>query len=147
MAKITFQGNVSKTKFSVENGQPLLAFDVAENHSYFDEEKKEWIETGTTWHRCAVWGAKADAWKDMVQVGAGLIVDGVQFTRTSDKLDANGNPFKNDGVRVKAIGFTPSRIKSIEFKEKSEAANANEENPEAEMAEQANNDFDQENPF
>lgn len=113
------KGNVGQTKYGEHNGKPYFSFSVAENHSYKDREKDEWVERGTLWHNCEVWGDKAEYYKKFVQKGVGILVVGKETISPSEELDENNNPkYLNQKIVVGELGLLTRKIESITYQPK-----------------------------
>ena len=110
MGQAAFHGNIGKVQepaFSNE-GQCRLTFSVAESHSRFDKQAKEWKDTGTTWRRVTVFGKRAETLADVIREGAKqqVVVIGREETRDWTKDDGTtGNSFE---VVADIVGLIPA---------------------------------------
>jgi single-strand DNA-binding protein len=114
MAQTAFHGNIGKVQepaFSNE-GQCRLTFSVAESHSRFDKQAKEWKDTGTTWRRVTVFGKRAEVLADTIREGAKqqVVVIGREETREWQKDDGT----TGSGIEVVAdiVGIIPTAQKT-----------------------------------
>jgi single-stranded DNA-binding protein len=110
MAQTAFHGNIGKVKepaFSNE-GQCRLSFTVAEGHSRFDKQSKEWKDTGTTWRRVTVFGKRAETLADVLREGAKQQV--VVIGREETREWTNDDGTTGSGIEVVAdiVGLIPS---------------------------------------
>lgn len=109
MAQTAFHGNIGKVQepaFSNE-GQCRLTFTVAEGHSRFDKQAKEWKDTGTTWRRVTVFGKRAEVLADTLREGAKqqVVVIGREETRDWQKDD--GTTGSSLEVVADIVGIIP----------------------------------------
>ena len=109
MAATSFHGNIGKVQepaFSNE-GQCRLTFSVAEGHSRFDKQAKEWKDTGTTWRRVTVFGKRAEVLADILREGAKqqVVVIGREETREWQKDD--GTTGSSLEVVADIVGIIP----------------------------------------
>ena len=87
MANVSFKGAVGKVHGlhlpQDQGGKSRFAFSVAENHSRFDKQQNQWIDTGVTWFNVTVFGKDAENLADVIKEGAKQIVtvQGRQSTR------------------------------------------------------------------
>jgi single-stranded DNA-binding protein len=110
MAQTAFHGNIGKVKepaFSNE-GQCRLSFTVAEGHSRFDKQSKEWKDTGTTWRRVTVFGKRAETLADVLREGAKQQV--VVIGREETREWTNDDGTTGSGIEVVAdiVGLIPT---------------------------------------
>lgn len=120
MASILFKGNVTMVEFKKISEHKLLKFGVAENHGFYDKDKNEWVETGTTYHNCVYWGDRAESFEPLIQKGVGVMVEGREYNKISDKKDENGNYFINREVTVETVALLLNRLESYKLKPKSD---------------------------
>ena len=113
MAQTAFHGNIGKVQepaYSTE-GQCRFTFSVAESHSRFDKQTKEWKDTGTTWRRVTVFGKRAEVLADTIREGAKqqVVVIGREETREWQKDDGT----TGSGIEVVAdiVGIIPTAQK------------------------------------
>lgn len=110
MAQTAFHGNIGKVQEPAYNneGQCRLTFSVAEGHSRFDKQAKEWKDTGTTWRRVTVFGKRAEVLADTIREGAKqqVVVIGREETREWQKDDGT----TGSGIEVVAdiVGIIPT---------------------------------------
>lgn len=110
MAQTAFHGNIGKVQEAAFNneGQCRLSFSVAEGHSRFDKQAKEWKDTGTTWRRVTVFGKRAEVLADTLREGAKqqVVVIGREETREWQKDDGT----TGSGIEVVAdiVGIIPT---------------------------------------
>ena len=87
MANVSFKGAVGKVHGlhlpQDQGGKSRFSFSVAENHSRFDKQQNQWIDTGVTWFNVTVFGKDAEHVADVIKEGAKQIVtvQGRQSTR------------------------------------------------------------------
>jgi len=110
MGQAAFHGNIGKVQepaFSNE-GQCRLTFSVAESHSRFDKQAKEWKDTGTTWRRVTVFGKRAETLADVIREGAKqqVVVIGREETREWTKDD--GTTGSSLEVVADIVGLIPT---------------------------------------
>lgn len=114
MAQAAFHGNIGKVQeaqFNAE-GQCRITFSVAEGHSRFDKQAKEWKDTGTTWRRVTVFGKRAETLADVLREGAKqqVVVIGREETREWQKDD--GTTGTSLEVVADIVGLIPTATKS-----------------------------------
>lgn len=84
---VTLIGNLGKDPQSMttqNDGTAVVSFSLATNESY-NNKKGEKVNT-TQWHRCVVFGKKAEVIKQYAQKGSKIAVQGsLRYTRYTDK--------------------------------------------------------------
>lgn len=87
MANISITGNISEPnlEFGGPQNKARLTFSVAENHSRFDKDKNEWVQTGTTWYRVTLWEEFAENVADVLNKGDRVVIEGRSYTRSYQK--------------------------------------------------------------
>ena len=110
MAQAAFHGNIGKVKepaFSNE-GQCRLSFTVAEGHSRFDKQAKEWKDTGTTWRRVTVFGKRAETLADVLREGAKQQVVVIGREETREWTNDDGTTGSGLEIVADIVGLIPS---------------------------------------
>jgi single-stranded DNA-binding protein len=110
MAQAAFHGNIGKVKepaFSNE-GQCRLSFTVAEGHSRFDKQAKEWKDTGTTWRRVTVFGKRAETLADVLREGAKQQVVVIGREETREWTNDDGTTGSGLEVVADIVGLIPT---------------------------------------
>lgn len=108
MANISFGGNVGgdpELRF-LPQGDPVLGFSVAENHSRKDKQTGQWETTGTTWRRVSVWGQKAEALAESLRKGDRVLVVGREETQEYEKDGQTRSSLK---VTADHVALVPSQ--------------------------------------
>lgn len=108
MASVAFKGNIGKVReiqFG-NDGQARIGFSVAEGHSKFDKQTKEWTDTGTTWFNVTVFGRQAEALAEVLREGEKqrVVVSGKQVTR---EYESNGETRTSLDVVADSVGLIP----------------------------------------
>lgn len=129
MAKITLEGNVGKVETGEAGGNQYISFNLAENFSYFDRQKEEWIDKGTQWHDCVMFirkdnQSRFERYLKFISVGAGLLITGRTSVNPSDEKDSSGKPkYLNPYINVDEIGLLTTRLESVAYKPKTTVGN------------------------
>lgn len=114
MAQTAFHGNIGKVKEAAysNEGQCRISFTVAEGHSRFDKQSKEWKDTGTTWRRVTVFGKRAETLADVLREGAKQQV--VVIGREETREWTNDDGTTGSGIEVVAdiVGIIPPAQKN-----------------------------------
>lgn len=99
--KVTLIGHLGKDPefTTTQNGRSIARFSMATNESYTNSAG-ELVEK-TEWHRCIVWGKKAEAANKYLHKGKEVAVDGKLRHRTYD--DKNG--IRRSISEVEVTGF------------------------------------------
>ncbi len=97
MAAIVIEGNVGKVDFDDKTfDDPKLEISVAVNTG------KKGDDEITNWYRCTVWGKRAKALKDHIDVGTRLVIAGALVCREYEGKSGKG--FSLD-LRVDQLSF------------------------------------------
>ena len=109
MAQVSFKGNIGKVRdiqFG-QDGTPRFGFSVAEGHGKFDKQTQQWVDTGTTWWSCTVFGRQAEALAEVIREGAKqrVVVAGRSSTR---EYESNGETRTSLDVVADSVGLIPS---------------------------------------
>jgi single-strand DNA-binding protein len=105
---ITMSGNLTADpdlKFTA-NGQPVANFTVASNASKKDDSGK-WVVTDTTFLRCTLWGARAEAIVEVLGKGSAVVVVGK--LKQSSYTNSEGKTVSNFEVNVESVGMDISK--------------------------------------
>ena len=70
-----------------QGGQPVANFNLATSEKYKDKAG-EWVEK-TEWHKCVVWGPRAETIEKHVRKGSQLLIEGSIQTRAWEDKDKN----------------------------------------------------------
>ena len=125
MAQAAFHGNIGKVKepaFSNE-GQCRLSFTVAEGHSRFDKQAKEWKDTGTTWRRVTVFGKRAETLADVLREGAKQQVVVIGREETREWTNEDGTTGSGLEVVADIVGLIPSAGQGSQQRATAQASN------------------------
>lgn len=106
MAQVSFRANIGKVRglqFG-QDGKPRFSFSVGESHRRFDKQTNDWIDVGTTWWNCTVFGRQAEDLADILQEGAKqqVVVSGRSQTR---KYEHNGEQRESLDVVADHVGL------------------------------------------
>lgn len=109
MGQVSFKGNIGKVRdiqFG-QDGQARFGFSVAESHGKFDKQTNQWVDTGTTWWACTVFGRQAEALAEVIREGAKqrVVVSGRSSTR---EYESNGETRTSLDVIADSVGVIPS---------------------------------------
>lgn len=82
------------------NGDPLMNFRLATSEKYKDKDDK--LVESTQWHRCSMWGKRAESLSQYLTKGKQILVEGQINYRESEK----------DGVKRY---YTDIKVFNVEF--------------------------------
>lgn len=86
---------------TTHGGQSLLAFSLATEQTWMDRDGEK--QKTTEWHRCVLWGRRAEALAKMLHKGQGLVVHGrLTYNKWEDK---NGQARVTAQIRVEELDF------------------------------------------
>lgn len=118
MATITLYGNLGKDpqKLELEEGTTMVGISVAEQRSYLDKDKGEFVQTGTDWHNVIVFSPMVQAHALNLRKGSRVKIEGQLSYRVAGK-DA-------EGFDVMSTSIIAHRIESAPLIKKVEASNS-----------------------
>lgn len=107
----TITGNLAEPKQSMTNdGQKVLNLSVADTPSRYDEDKREWVDTGEAlWVRIALWGEHAEALAPLLSKGIRVTATGRLVQRTWQ--DKDGVDRVSLELKGAVVGPLPDRKK------------------------------------
>lgn len=105
-------GNIAEPQQNLtSDGQKVLNISVADTPSRFNEDTREWEDTGEAlWVRFALWGAHAEALAPLLSKGTRITATGRLVQRTWQ--DKDGNPRVSLELKGAVVGPLPDRKKN-----------------------------------
>lgn len=109
MNKVFLVGNVGMDgELKVTpGGQAVLNFSVATSETYVDKAGVK--QEKTDWHRCEMWGARAEKLAQYIKKGTKLVVEGSIHTRSYEK---DGEKRYTTNIKVFNVEFAGGSKKS-----------------------------------
>lgn len=107
MAEVHFRGTITNDPALAftPQGTPSLKLRVAENHSFYDKDRQEWKQTGTTWRDLTFWGKKAEELDGAFRKQDWVAVSGKEESREWETK--TGEKRTSLGMRDPLVGIIP----------------------------------------
>ncbi|GAA1046069.1 single-stranded DNA-binding protein [Rothia amarae] len=107
MAEVHFRGTITNDPALAftPQGTPSLKLRVAENHSFYDKDRQEWKQTGTTWRDLTFWGKKAEELDGAFRKNDWVAVSGKEESREWETK--TGEKRTSLGMRDPLVGIIP----------------------------------------
>lgn len=102
-AQVTVAGNVTADPVVgwTKGGDPFTSFRLAVNHGYFDRERGQWLETGTSYYKISAFGPLAVNTFESIQKGTPIMVQGKLRLEDWESGDKRGT---SAVIKAAAIG-------------------------------------------
>ncbi len=125
----TETGYIHSTNFNTRtvqgNPRKVMNARVLFQRSRYDEETREYVDTGSVWADLSIWGSRAEALEGVLKPGASVMAMGTFHQRKWTHKET-GEERTGMGFRAEEVAILPRCIDRIDYKERQ---NSREEAP------------------